>query len=69
MNSRSSKHRVLNAQYTRYRLAEIRLPERPSTLVEPTGFVLDEKYVQSGTEHDLISGQESRIALIEFDWH
>ncbi len=28
VNSRSSKNRALNAQYTRYRLVEIRLPER-----------------------------------------
>lgn len=49
MNSRSSKHRVLNAQYTRYRPAEIRLPKGPSILVELTGFVLDEKYIQGGT--------------------
>ncbi len=58
MNSKSSKQRLLNAQYTGYRLVEIRLPKGQSTLVGSTCFMLDERYIQDGTEHDLISGQK-----------
>ena len=58
MYSKSSKHRVLSAQYTGQHHLEIGLPKGPSTLVELTCFVLDEKYIQGGTEHDLISGQK-----------
>ena len=46
--------------YTRYRyqLAEFVYRQGLSTLVESTCFELDEKYIQSGTVHDLISGQQ-----------
>ena len=53
-----SKLRVLNVQCIRYRLVEIGLPTGLSTLVESTCFELDERYIQSGTEHDLISGPQ-----------
>ena len=60
VNLRSFTHGCLMRNYTRYRyrLAEICLPKEWWTFVESTCFELDEKYIQSGKEHDLITGQQ-----------
>ena len=57
-DSKSAKLRVRNAQCIRYRLVEIGLLTGLSTLVESTCFELDERYIQSGTEHDLMTGPQ-----------